>query len=176
MIAKESGDTAAAIAFFKNTISLRGADYNSSMQLGQIYDAMNSDEALNFLNQSIQIDPNSDEAYYARGLYYQKHSEFELAMKDYQTAVDLNPQHYLAYYNAGNILADQAKYEKAIEHFKLAIKFNPELAKAYNRVAQCLELKGDLELAKRNYEYCLQIDPNHVLAKEGIERLSKKEK
>jgi len=172
MLGKEKKDTALAISYFKNTIAALGADYNSSMQLGDIYMALgDKKQALEYYNAGINIDQQSDEAYYARGLFYHVNNQFEKALEDYQKTIDINAKHYLAYYNAGNILAESGKYDRAIDHFEICTKLNPDLAKAYNRIGQCLELKGDKEMAKRNYERCLQIDPNFALAKEGLGRL-----
>ena len=172
MLGKEKKDTAMAISYFKSTIDALGADYNSSMQLGDIYMALgDKKQALEYYNAGINIDQQSDEAYYARGLFYHVNNDFENALKDYQRTIDINAKHYLAYYNAGNILAELGKYDPAINHFEICTRLNPDLAKAYNRIGQCLELKGDIEMAKRNYERCLQIEPNFALAKEGLARL-----
>lgn len=172
MLGKEKKDTAMAISYFKNTIAALGADYNSSMQLADIYAVQGENkQALDYYNAAINIDQQSDEAFYARGLFYQKAKENEKALQDYQRTIDINAKHYLAYYNAGNILAEIGKYDRAIDHFEICTRLNPDLAKAYNRIGQCLELKGERELAKRNYERCLQIEPNFALAKEGLARL-----
>ncbi|MEY2924767.1 MAG: hypothetical protein RLZZ337_1315, partial [Bacteroidota bacterium] len=167
MLGKEKKDTSLAIQYFKNTIAALGADYNSSMQLGDIYMALGDNkQALQYYNAGINIDQQSDEAYYARGLFFHVNNQYEKALEDYQRTIDINAKHYLAYYNAGNILADLGKYDRAIDHFEICTKLNPDLAKGYNRLGQCMELKGEIDLAERNYERCLQIDPNFALAKE----------
>ena len=172
MLNKEQGDTATAIAYFKATIKLLGSDYNSSMQLAEIYNAQGQDDlALDYYNNAVNIDDASDEAHYARGLFYQKRGKNEEAMKDYQRTIDLNASHYLAYYNAGNILAQNGNYPSAIDHFEICIRLKEDFAKGYNRIAQCFELLKKNELAIQNYKNCLQIDPNFALAKEGLSRL-----
>ncbi|PCJ63730.1 MAG: hypothetical protein COA58_15415 [Bacteroidetes bacterium] len=172
MLNKEHGDTTTAIAYFVKTIELLGSDYNSSMQLAQIYNLQgNAEQALQYYDNAVNIDETSDEAYYARGLFYQKNGDNEKAMIDYQKTININETHYLAYYNAGNILAEDGNYTKAIDHFEICIRLKGDFAKAFNRVAQCFELLKKNELAVQNYENCLQIDPNFALAKEGLTRL-----
>jgi tetratricopeptide (TPR) repeat protein len=172
MLNKEQGDTATAITYFKSTIKLLGSDYNSSMQLAEIYNAQGKDElAAGYYTNAINVDDASDEAYYARGLFYQKRGRTEEAMKDYQSTIDLNSGHFLAYYNAGNILAADGNYTKAIDHFEICLRLDEDFAKGYNRIAQCFELLKKNELAVQNYKNCLQIDPNFALAKDGLARL-----
>lgn len=174
MLHKESGDTLQSIYLFKKTIELLGADYNSSMQLGTIYEAQNEiNKSIQSYQQAINTDPNSDEAYYAIGLGYQKIGDNSLAMKNYQKAIDINSQHFLAYYNAGNILAADENYTSAIDHFEICLRLKPDLAKAYNRIGQCFELLSTDNKAIENYLKCLEIDPNFALAKEGLARLGK---
>jgi superkiller protein 3 len=174
MLHKEDGDTAQAIYFFRKTIELLGADYNSSMQLGSIYETLNEvDKSIQFYQQAINTDPKSDEAYYAIGLAYQKRGDKSLAKKNYQKAIDLNSQHFLAYYNAGNMLASEGDYTSAIDHFEICLRLKEDFAKAYNRIGQCFELLKVNDKAIENYLKCLEIDPNFALAKEGLVRLGK---
>jgi stress-induced-phosphoprotein 1 len=64
------------------------------------------------------------------------------------------------------------KQDKALEQFTTAIKFAPDFDKAYNRIAQIMEMQGDKAAARINYEKCLEINPNFVLAKEGLARIN----
>lgn len=172
MLLKEKGDTVGAISQFEKTLSLLGADYNSTMQLANLYDLTgNKERALINYNRAVSMDEKSDEALYARGLFHQKNNEKELALKDYQATIDINAKHYYAYYNAGNILAEQASYPRAIDHFEICLRLNSDFAKAYNRIGQCFELLNENEKARNYYDKCLQIDPNFALAKEGLARI-----
>ena len=174
MLHKEDGDTSLAIYFFKKTIELLGADYNSSMQLGAIYELDSAfDQSIKYYQQAINTDPRSDEAYYAIGLIYQKMGDNTLAMKNYQNAIDINAQHFLAYYNAGNILASDGNYTSAIDHFEICLRLKEDFVKAYNRIGQCFELLKVSDKAIENYLKCLEIDPNFALAKDGLVRLGK---
>jgi tetratricopeptide (TPR) repeat protein len=172
MLNKEDGDTAAAVDLFEKTIILKGADYNSCMQLALIHRVQgNKEKELSSINQAINTDSRSAEAYYARGLYYQREGQDELAIKDYQKTIDMDANYTFAYYNAGNILASQGNYTKAIDHFEICIRLSPNGARYYTRIGQCFELIGNKQEALVNFQKSLQIDPNFDLAKEGLARL-----
>ena len=172
MLNKEDGDTATAISLFEKTIELKGADYNSCMQLALIYKALGDTEnELVGLNRAINTDGRSAEAYYTRGLYYQNQGQDELAIKDYQKTIDIDASYTFAYYNVGNILASQGNFTKAIDHFEICLRLSPNSAKSYNRIGQCFELLGKKDQAIANFTKCLQIDPNFAPAKEGLTRL-----
>jgi tetratricopeptide (TPR) repeat protein len=171
MLNKEDGDTAAAIGLFEKTIKLKGADYNSCMQLALIHETLgDSAKALTSLNRAINTDGRSAEAYYSRGLFYQKQGKDKLATKDYQKTIDIDAGYTFAYYNVGNILASQGNFIKAIDHFEICLRLSPNSAKTYNRIGQCFELLGKKDQAIVNFEKCLQIDPNFAPAKEGLTR------
>jgi len=51
----------------------------------------NYNEALSYLNQSVQLDPNNAYAYYYRGMTYQSLGETERAIADFQKCLTLNP-------------------------------------------------------------------------------------
>lgn len=50
-----------------------------------------TDEALRLLDEQIEKDPSSDEAYYLRGNAYRKKGDMRLALNNYLTAMELNP-------------------------------------------------------------------------------------
>lgn len=171
---KEMNDTAGAEREFLNSITVDPEYYNSYIQLGNIYADKTNPKGLDYFSNAIRVDEFSDEAYYGRGLLFQKLGKYTEAVKDYQKTITLNPTHKFAYYNTGNINALKGNYGLALEQFQTALKFAPDFDKAYNRIAQIMELQGDFSSARINYEKCLQINPNFGLAKEGLERLNKK--
>ena len=55
------------------------------------YDDSNYNEALSYLNQSVQLDPNNDMTYYWRGVAFNASGETEQAIADFQKCLTLNP-------------------------------------------------------------------------------------
>jgi tetratricopeptide (TPR) repeat protein len=81
-------------------------------------------------------------AYNNRGVLYKDQQKYELALADYNKAIELNPNDAKAYYNRGNLYSDQQKYELALADYNKAIELNPNYAEAYaNRGLLYAELK-----------------------------------
>ena len=61
---------------------------NWDNQAGTYY---NPTKALKFLDRAIQLNPNKVEAYTGRGQAYQKLNNFDLALKNFNKAIELEP-------------------------------------------------------------------------------------
>ena len=170
---KETQDTVKAIEFYKRAIQVDAGDYDSYLQLGQIYTQQKNIEALRYLDGAINTNDGLEEAWYARGYYYQSVKNFEKAMNDYQKTITINPNHTLAYYNAGYIYFTQKKWEMAIKHFDLSFKVNNEFEKPIYMIGLTKEAEGKMDEAITYYKRTLQLNPNFELAKEGLKRLEK---
>lgn len=168
---KETQDTAKAIEFFKRAIQVDAGDYDSYIQLAQLYTKLHSSEALKYLEAAINTNDGIDEAYYARGFYYQQEGQIEKALNDYQKTITINPYHTLAYYNAGYIYFSQKNIPMAIRHFEMSARANDEFEKPIYMMGLCNEALGKIEEAKKFYTRCLQLNPNFELAKIGLDRI-----
>jgi tetratricopeptide (TPR) repeat protein len=71
------------------------------------------------------------EAYYNRGVAWQKKGDYDRAITDYTKAIEINPGDALAYYNRGNAYQGKGQYERAISDYNKAIELNPKFAEAY---------------------------------------------
>ncbi|NCQ98028.1 MAG: tetratricopeptide repeat protein [Microcystis aeruginosa L211-101] len=65
-----------------------------------------------------------------RRLAYQQ-GKSDLALSDYNQALNINPRLALAYYNRGNLYKEQGKPDLALSDYNQAININPRLAEAY---------------------------------------------
>ena len=79
----------------------------------------------------VQNNPQSAEEYYSRGRAYQKQDEDDLALADYNKAIEINPQYAEAYNNRGLLYYEEGKLELALADFNKTIEINPQLASAY---------------------------------------------
>ena len=71
------------------------------------------------------------QAYYGRGLAYDKLEDFDSAIKNYSYAIEINSNYWKAFYNRGCVYFDLKKYELAIKDFSKAIEINPNESGAY---------------------------------------------
>jgi lipoprotein NlpI len=67
--------------------------------------------------------PTHFKALFNRGFAYDKLGQFDLAIKDYSTAISIEPKNAFTYYNKGISLDRRGDYDLAIESFT-QINFN----------------------------------------------------
>lgn len=173
-IYKETQDTLKAVEYYKRAVQIDAGDFDSYLQLGQIYTQQHNPEAITYLDAAINTNDGIDEAWYARGYYYQMAGDWKKAMLDYQKTITLNPFHSYAYYNAGYIYFSQGNWKLATRHFELAFKANDTFDKPIYMLGLTCESQNKNDEALKFYQRCLQLNPNFELAKEGVKRLEKK--
>lgn len=74
-------------------------------------------------SQLIRTKPSEIEAYYQRGLSYQKLGDKTGAIEDYTEVLHLDSTHAKAYHNRGLLLGELGNKKQAIEDFRLASKY-----------------------------------------------------
>ena len=117
------------------------------------------DEGLAAITQAIDLAPRA--AWYSnRGNLYSDLQKYELALSDYNKAININPNYAKAYLNRGNLYHNQQKYELALADYNKAIKINPNLVEAYyNRGSLYSDLQK-YELALSDYNKAIELDSN----------------
>ncbi|TRV43884.1 MAG: serine protease, partial [Microcystis panniformis Mp_MB_F_20080800_S26D] len=79
------------------------------------------DEGLAAINKAIELAPRAY-AYTNRGNLYSNQQKYELALADYNKAIELNRNFAEAYNNRGGLYSNQQKYELALADFNKAIE------------------------------------------------------
>ena len=74
-------------------------------------------------SQAIRINPNNANAYYNRGLSYQRLGNQEGAIGDYTESIRINPSYAEAYHTRGLARADLGDKKGAVEDLRAAAKF-----------------------------------------------------
>ncbi|MFZ9943215.1 MAG: tetratricopeptide repeat protein [Bacteroidia bacterium] len=173
-IFKENGDTNQAINDFRSAVEANSNFYSAYHQLGMIFQLRNDPICVGYFSNAIRIRPNSEEALYGRGLWYQEHEEFDKAIQDYTSIIKINPANKSAHFNLGYLHQVHLKvYNEAIKHFSKAIDVDPQYAEAYMNRGLCHEAIGNVVAAKKDFETALIHRPGYRLAQEGLTRVSK---
>lgn len=171
-MSKESGDTAAAVRYFRMTTDRDPEHQHAFIQLGLLMAANADPLAEEYYKQALALDPNSIEVLYNLGMYYQENEMYNESMAAYHKILKIDPGFKMGWYNLGYIhLAYLGVYHESVKYFSEALRVDPAYVEAlYNR-GYAYELMGDVLNARKDYQRALQVSPNYPLAVEGLNRL-----
>lgn len=168
---KELLDTPRAIASFQKAMEVESGYYDAAIQLGIIFTAKKDKNAYQYLTAAMKAQPKNPEAFFARAYYHQVMNKYQDALIDYRKVIDLDPQNADAYYNVGMINFDAKKYKEALRSWDICIQMNNEFADAYYMRGIVHELLKNKEDARINFEFVLRLDPQNMLAQDGLKRI-----
>ncbi len=117
---------------------------------------------------AIELAPAEALPLLARGKFYSRDSEYELAAKDFGAALKVGPASAICRFERGFAYCLQRKYSSAIKDFDAMAKVRPEWGKAsvvneafHNRAIQLLEKKS-YSKAIAYFSRAIEINPNYV--------------
>ena len=161
-----------ALSSFQTAIEQDPNNYSAYVQLGVMHDQMGDSAAVQYYNSAIDIYPQSVEAWYNKGMFYQNRGELEPAFECYRTLNTIDSTWADPYYNQGFIhLLMTEQLDSAVYFFDKAVTLDPTYYQAYNNLGLAYEKKGDLEKARINYTKAIEINPEYKLAKENLNRV-----
>lgn len=171
----QAGDTVNAIKSYLETINVKQDHYDAYLELGLIYSTRGNPIAIDYFNNALNINPQSIEALYALGMFYQEADDAENAINAYNKILAIDPNNAFANYNLGYVhLVLLNDYEQAIRYFEVAEQFNPDYFEATYNKAYCYELLGDYQTARDLYKEVLEKQVNYPRAIEGLNRIQGK--
>jgi tetratricopeptide (TPR) repeat protein len=128
----------------------QGVDHLEQGQLNQ---------ALDDIDQAIEIDPKNPENYHLRGYVYDELGHYDQAINDYTRAIELGVDSpYWTYSNRGLSYAQSGDIPRALTDLNEAIKINPEFADAYFIRGLVYSDLGNSEQAISDLEKSLKLD------------------
>ena len=116
-------------------------------------------EAVQYLNNAINLRHQYADAYVARGLAYHDLSQHDNAIKDYETAIRFESKNPYAYNNRGTIYVDLEQYQHAVEDFNQAIKLKPDYAYAYSNRGAIYDDLGQYQRAIDDCNKAIRLEP-----------------
>lgn len=162
MAFKELGDTAKAASSFQTVVEQDPEYYNAYIQLGLLYSAIKNPLALDYLNNALNLQPQSIEAYYAIAMFFQETGNINKAIEVYNTILKIDPTYNDAHFNLGYIaMVMQNDMAKAIKHFSDNISYHPNNYEAYYMRGLCYERMKDKASAERDYRQALNLYPQY---------------
>jgi tetratricopeptide (TPR) repeat protein len=174
MVYKNLNDTAKSISSFTTSVQVDPGYQPSILQLAMIYAAKRDTIAIRYYDNAFAADTTQLVALHGKAMFYQEMGKMENAKTVYKECILHDVQYADAYFNLGWILMHQDSLDKAARQFDFVTKIEPNNAEAYYNRGVCKELlKKPLE-ALIDFKQALAFDPDYKVAKEGIDRLSKK--
>lgn len=110
--------------------------------------------------------------------FYQKRAdenigkgEYDLAIVDYNKAVELNPKSVPAYFNRARAYFFKRSFAEAIESYGKVIELTPKDSVVFYNRGVAYEKMGDALKAAEDYEKAIALDENNSPAKENLKKI-----
>ena len=128
------------------------------------------DEALEFINKSIELKNDWEISYFYRGVTHQAMKNYDEAILDYTKALQINPNMADAYYNRAEIMLSRKDIEnidvnKIIPDLEKALELDDKFVNALFAMAAAYKKLGDYHKSLEYLEKLLQIEPDAIQAK-----------
>jgi tetratricopeptide (TPR) repeat protein len=142
------------------------ADFRS-MGLFQLECEKNSQAAISFFTQAIQLNPKAEESYYDRGNAYYKIGNYKAAVEDYTQIINQNNTDSLsfrsyAYYQRSRAYEKLDEKQKAISDWTEVIRGDNSFAEAYISRGNLYKAIRDKENAITDYKAADKILQQHL--------------
>lgn len=105
---------------------------------------------------------NNAAFYNNRGIDYRKEGKLDLAIKDFDKAIELNPEFAEAYNNLGNVYDGKGDFDKTIANFNTAIKFKSDFVEAYVNRGVAYGKRDEFNKAINDFAKAIDLDPDHA--------------
>ncbi|MFK4502023.1 tetratricopeptide (TPR) repeat protein [Bradyrhizobium japonicum] len=117
------------------------------------------DRAIEALSSAIDLDPDNVGAINLRGLSHERKGEDDLAMADYNLAIQKRANFGYAYNNRGTIHLRRGALQSALDDFNLSIKYTPTFLLGWTNRARMRTLNKDFDGAIADFTAAEKIDP-----------------
>jgi tetratricopeptide (TPR) repeat protein len=162
-----------AISSFQTAVEQNPNYYSAYIEMGVMHDEQDHDIALEYYNTAIAIRPNSTEAWYNKGMFFQNKGKYEEAKTCYRTISSIDSLYTESYYNQGYInLVYEKQLDSSIFFFNKTVEIDSLHFYAYNNLGLSYERNGEIDLAQNAYKKAIEINPDFKLAKKNLNLLN----
>ena len=101
------------------------------------------------------------ENHYNKGTEYMEDEQYEIAIHEFNKAIQLDPDYYAAYFNRGYSYDGLGEYQTAISDHTKAIEFDSDYAGAYNNRSISYRALGQSTLAAADKTMACSLDSRY---------------
>ncbi len=131
-----------AIADYNKIIQINPENAYTYLYRGDFYGRQQGGYALFVPDYTVPI-PEYSYGYLRRGYCYEGQKQWDLALADYNKAIQLSPRYAITYYNRGNFYERQKQWDLALFDYNKAIQTSPQNASAYSSRAMFYLKRGN---------------------------------
>ena len=119
-----------------------------------------ADQAIFLCDEAINLNPNSDDAYHARGWAYRNLKEPSKAVSDFKKAIELEPYNAAHYDGLGCVYNDLGEHNKAISVLNHALQLDPNNRYVLEKLGAAYMCLKQYRLAISYCDKSIKINPN----------------
>lgn len=134
-------------------------------QANRCFKEKKHNEAIDYYNKAIKLNPNCHQAYFNKGLAQLNSGDKKNAELSYLAAINIYPNYEKAHLMLGNLLKDTGKYEQACEQYREMINLNQNNAQAHQFLGRALSDRRLFDEALEHLQIALSLDPNSIQCK-----------
>ena len=114
--------------------------------------------------EKVKADPDDAWTYYQQGSDYCNNGQFDMAISQFNKALELNPDYLLAYLNRGIAYGQRGNIEKALSDFNKSISLDPGFYLAYYNRGFTYKLNKQIDMAVSDFNKAIELNPQFALA------------
>lgn len=122
-------------------------------------------QAQQYISQAVERDPSLMDVHRIQAYTYETLGEYNLAIQEYQKAIDLMPNYTYLYIAVGRIYRHLKLYDQALENFAKAANLNEQLGITdpipYLAIANTYAQDGEFFIAALNVQQALSFNPSN---------------
>ena len=94
-----------------------------------------------------------------RGVVHKSRGELDLALKDFNEALNLDPRNAPTMADRGSAYMEKRDYKRAMTDFDMALQLNPKMALTHLMRSNLYTIEGDDERADSDLKLAISLDP-----------------
>ena len=133
------------------------------------------DEAIEFFNRALQVDPQDHLSYNNRGVAYKRKGLYDKAIEDFNRALEIKPDYILPLINRGIARHKNGDLDGAYQDLTQAIRKSKKESVAYTALGMVEKDKGDLDQAIKTLRQAIALNKKNIPAYQTLGQIYEKQ-